>query len=61
MENLLKNDFTTHYGLPVSTVTNISVQTNTSYFEIEDDDERQTLIHFSTNSGCSRSDSRTTN
>jgi len=37
METLLKNDFTVHYGLPVSSVNTISKQTNVSYFELKDD------------------------
>lgn len=42
METLLKNDFTVHYGLPVSTVANISANTSESYFELSDD---LTIIH----------------
>jgi hypothetical protein len=37
METLLKNDFTVHYGLPVSSINNISKQTNITYFELKDD------------------------
>jgi hypothetical protein len=54
MENLLKNDFTAHYGLPVSTVTNISMQTNEPYFEIEDDADREILLHFTVGSGMAK-------
>lgn len=37
METLLRNDFTTHYGLPVSTTPNLSLNTNATYFELKDD------------------------
>ena len=37
MESLLKNYFTAHYGLPVSTVQHISATTTVNYFELNDD------------------------
>jgi len=36
MEALLRNDFTSHYGIPVSTTADISQSTTERYFEIED-------------------------
>ncbi|HEY9005225.1 MAG TPA: hypothetical protein VIM75_03780 [Ohtaekwangia sp.] len=51
METLLKNDFTTHHNLPLSTVTNISATTSVSYFELKDD---ATLIYTVSNSGIAR-------
>ena len=51
MEILLKNDFTAHYGLPISTISNISQQTNAPYFEIEDDAEREIIIHLTAGQG----------
>jgi hypothetical protein len=46
METLLRNDFTTHYGLPVSTTPNLSLNTEETYFEIEDDAARETQLHL---------------
>lgn len=37
MEILLKNNFTSHYGLSISSASNIYRQTNISYFELQDD------------------------
>ena len=51
MESLLRNDFTAHYGLPVATVTDLSLNTNAPYFEIEDDSHRETQLHFMVGSG----------
>ena len=58
MENLLKNDFTTHYGLPVSTVTAISIHTNAPYFEIEDDENRELVLHFTVGNGMAKYNNR---
>ena len=46
MEKLLRNDFTAHYGLPISATVNISISTTAQYFEIEDDEHRETQIHL---------------
>jgi hypothetical protein len=54
METLLKNEFTNHYGLPVSTVTNISVNTDAAYFEIEDDENREIQIHLTLGQGMAK-------
>lgn len=51
MKTLLDNDFTAHYGLPVSTITNISLTTNDPYFEIEDDAQKETQLHTTVGSG----------
>jgi hypothetical protein len=37
METLLKNDLTAHYGLPASTIANISATTVATHFELKDD------------------------
>lgn len=37
MEDILKNDFTVHYGLSVSIINDFSKQTNATYFELKDD------------------------
>jgi len=46
MEALLRNDFTAHYGLPYCAVADISQTTNARNFEIEDDENRETIILF---------------
>jgi hypothetical protein len=46
METKLKQDFTRHFGLLISTTPNIRLQTSAPYFEIEDDTNRQTQLHF---------------
>jgi hypothetical protein len=51
METLLRNDFTTHYGLPEATTTNISITTTAQYFEIEDDEHRETQLHIIAGNG----------
>lgn len=51
METLLRNDLTAHYSLPVSTTANISITTNAQYFEIEDDENRETILHLTVGSG----------
>ncbi|HMT73127.1 MAG TPA: hypothetical protein PKA77_03610 [Chitinophagaceae bacterium] len=51
METLLRNDFTAHYGLPTSTTANISISTTAQYFEIEDDEHRETRLHLIAGSG----------
>ena len=42
METLLRNDFINHYGLPATTIANISAVTTAPYFELKDDN---TLIY----------------
>lgn len=51
MESLLKNDFTTHYGLPVAVIPNLSIETDAAYFEIEDDINKETILHFTSGKG----------
>jgi len=50
METLLKNDYTAHYGLPVSEIHSISNQTDAPYFEIEDVN-RETEVYTFANNG----------
>ncbi len=54
MEALLRNDFTTHYGLPVCTEPNLVITTNESYFEIEDTAARDLVLHTNNGSGMAR-------
>jgi len=51
METLLRNDFTAHYGLPTSTTANICISSTAQYFEIEDDEHRETQLHLIAGSG----------
>jgi hypothetical protein len=51
METLLQRDFTAHYRLDVSSIANISIQAAAQYFEIEDDQHRETQIHFTAGLG----------
>jgi hypothetical protein len=51
METLLREDFTAYYSLPISTTTDISISTTAQYFEIEDDEHKETQLHFTTGSG----------
>lgn len=51
METFLRNNYTAYFGEPVANVVNISQQTNAVYFEIEDDQNRETTIHYLPNTG----------
>jgi len=51
METLLRNDFTVHYKLPISATANISLSTKAQYFEIEDDEQKETQLHIIAGSG----------
>lgn len=51
METLLKEEFTAHYGLTVSTINNITQHVNFALIEIEDDEDRETQITDYPNSG----------
>jgi hypothetical protein len=54
MENLLRNDFTTHYGLPACTTANLSIATAEPYFEIEDTASKDILMHTVRNQGMAK-------
>jgi hypothetical protein len=54
METLLRHDFTIHYGLPISTTQNICITTNAQYFEIEDDENRETQLHYVAENGVAK-------
>lgn len=51
MEKLLTTDFIDHYKLTFLADVNISVTTNAKYFEIEDDENRETKLHFEKGAG----------
>jgi hypothetical protein len=54
MEKLLRNDFTIHYGLPISGTPNFCINTIAQYFEIEDDLNKETILFFNTGYGTAR-------
>jgi hypothetical protein len=54
MEDLLRFDFTTHYGLPNCTETNFSLVTSETYFEIDDTDSKNIVIQTSANFGMAK-------
>jgi hypothetical protein len=54
MEDLLRNDFTTHYGLPVCIEPNLVIETDEAYFEIEDTIAREIAIHTIVGQGMAR-------
>lgn len=45
MEDLLRTYFTSHYGLSACTTTNITVVTKEPYFEIEDTEAKEIMLH----------------
>jgi hypothetical protein len=54
MEALLRNDFTTHYGLPICTEPNLVITTKESYFEIEDRASKDLVLHTKGGRGMAR-------
>lgn len=54
MEQHLRNDFTAHYGLPTYTAPNLCIQTSATYFEIEDTETKEVLIHTGQGLGMAR-------
>ncbi len=53
MEDFLRNDFTTHYALPVCTVANLTLVTDEPYFEIEDT-AGEIALHTAVGQGTAR-------
>lgn len=60
MEDLLRYDFTAHYGLPVCTEPNLVIETDEQYFEIEDTVAREIAIHTVIGQGMARFSNPTT-
>lgn len=54
MEDLLRNDLTAHYDLPVCRETNLVIHTNEPYFEIEDTDVKEIVLHTNVGQGIAR-------
>lgn len=54
MEDLLRNDYTAHYGLPTCIETNLAIQTSETYFEIEDTATREIALHTINGDGMAR-------
>jgi hypothetical protein len=51
MEDLLRKELTTHYSIPVCTTSNIFIATDETYFEIEDTNTREILLHTTRGNG----------
>lgn len=51
MENFLRNNFAAHYNQPTAIVADIYQDTNATYFEIEDNENQETVIHFTQGNG----------
>lgn len=54
MEDLLRIDYTAHYGLPVCYESDLAIQTNEIYFEIEDTVTREIALHTINGDGMAR-------
>jgi len=54
MKDLLMTSLVAHYGLPVPTTTNWFIQTVEKYFEIEDTDAGEILLHTTRGLGMSK-------
>ncbi|MDN4165027.1 hypothetical protein QWY31_05905 [Cytophagales bacterium LB-30] len=54
MEDLLRNDFTAHYDLPVCLKPNLVIQTNEPYFEVEDTTTGEITLHTIIGGGMAR-------
>ena len=51
MKDLLLNHFIYHNGLPVSTITDFIYKTDSPFFEIEDTNKGEIVIHHKMGSG----------
>ncbi len=51
MEDLLRKELATHYNLPVCTTANIFIVTEETYFEIEDTETREIILHTTRGNG----------
>lgn len=54
MEHLLRNDYTSHYGLPVCNTANLVLETDEPYFEIEDTSSGEIEIYILSGQGTAR-------
>jgi len=54
MENLLKNDFTAHYGLSACIAQDLVIQTNEPYFELEDTPKKDIVLYIKIGAGTAR-------
>lgn len=54
MENLLRNDFIAHYGLPACTINDLTIVTRHPYFEIEDLDTKEISLHTVRGAGMAK-------
>lgn len=58
MENLLTNNFIAHFNLPPSVLNNWFVKTNSPYFEIEDTNTGDILLHTHRGTGMAKFSNR---
>lgn len=54
MEDLLRNDYTAHYGLPTCIEPNLVIQTSETYFEVEDTTTKEIALHTINGGGMAR-------
>lgn len=54
MEKLFLEHYTASFGLPVATTSSFVLTTDEVYFEVEDDDNRELVLHTTANAGEAR-------
>ncbi len=54
MQDLLLNEFIYHYKLQTPTISNWVINTNEPYFEVEDTDDRELVIHVIQGAGIAK-------
>lgn len=54
MQNLLTNEFIRHYQLPSFTLTDWALETNEKYFEIEDTETGEIVLHSESKKGMAK-------
>jgi hypothetical protein len=54
MENLFLISYTAHFGLPIATTKRFTLTTNAAYFEVEDDVNRELVLHNRAGTGMAR-------
>jgi hypothetical protein len=54
MESLFLTSYTAHFGVSIKSALNFTINTSNSYFEIEDDSNKELQIHFAKGAGMAR-------
>jgi hypothetical protein len=54
MEDLFLVNYTAHYGLAAADTVNFTLTTNATYFEVEDDANRELVLHSAVGAGMAR-------